>query len=193
MLFEKVKEIVDRLYNDPADRKIHRKLITNLKEVAMQMIKYQNEPLKKGLSFKLDESVDNLLKCISNTEKEMIERRVDKEIKNNIIYVNTLEVKPEKELKVLFQLAPFVTFKPKICDLSNGWDMPLQEEVSLEKMEYKKVDLGIKIILPKGYCALLMNKSSAREKYGVHVFLGLIDIGFHNYMQVVIQNVSDKK
>ena len=114
----------------------------------MQMIKYQNEPLKKGLSFKLDESVDNLLKCISNTEKEMIERRVDKEIKNNIIYVNTLEVKPEKELKVLFQLAPFVTFKPKICDLSNGWDMPLQEEVSLEKMEYKKVDLGIKIILP---------------------------------------------
>ena len=103
MLFEKVKEIVDRLYNDPTDRKIHRKLITNLKEVAMQMIKYQNEPLKKGLSFKLDESVDNLLNCISNTEKEMIERRVDKEIKNNIIYVNTLEVKQEKELKVLFQ------------------------------------------------------------------------------------------
>ena len=38
-----------------------------------------------------------------------------------------------------------------------------------------------------------MNKSSARVKYGVHVFLGPIDIGFHNYMQVIIQNVSDKK
>ena len=59
---------------------------------------------------------------------------MDKEIKNNIIYVNTLEIKPEKELKVLFQLAPFVTFKLKICELSNGWDMPLQEEISLEKM-----------------------------------------------------------
>ena len=193
MLFEKVKEIVDKLYTDPNDKRIHRKLITNLKEVAMQLIKYQNDPLQKGLSVKLDESVDDLLDCISNTEKILIEKKVDKEIKNNIIYVNTLDLKTEKELKVLFQLAPFVTFKPKICDLSNGWDMPLQEQITLDKMEHKKVDLGIKIILPKGYCALLINKSSARVKYGVHVFLGLIDIGFHNYMQVVIQNVSDKK
>ena len=60
-------------------------------------------------------------------------------------------------------------------------------------MEYKKIDLGVKIILPKGYCALLINKSSARVKFGIHVFLGLIDIGFHDYMQMVIQNVSDEK
>ena len=75
-----------------------------------------------------------------------------------------------------------MTFKPKICSLSNGWDLPLQNEISLEPMEYKKIDLGVKIILPKGYCALLINK---------HVFLGLIDIGFHDYMQTVIQNVTD--
>ena len=60
-------------------------------------------------------------------------------------------------------------------------------------MEYKKIDLGVKIILPKGYCALLINKSSARVKFGIHVFLGLIDIGFHDYMQTVIQNVTDEK
>ena len=86
-----------------------------------------------------------------------------------------------------------MTFKPKICSLSNGWDLPLQNEISLEPMEYKKIDLGVKIILPKGYCALLINKSSARVKFGIHVFLGLIDIGFHDYMQTVIQNVSDEK
>ena len=84
-----------------------------------------------------------------------------------------------------------MTFKPKICSLSNGWDLPLQNEISLEPMEYKKIDLGVKIILPKGYCALLINKSSARVKFGIHVFLGLIDIGFHDYMQTVIQNVTD--
>ena len=107
----------------------------------MQLIKYQNDPLQKGLSVKLDESVDDLLDCISKTEKTLVEKKVDKEIKNNIIYVNTLDLKTEKELKVLFQLAPFVTFKPKICDLSNGWDMPLQEQITLDKMEHKKVGL----------------------------------------------------
>ena len=63
----------------------------------------------------------------------------------------------------------------------------------LKPMEYKKVDLGVKIILPKHYCALLMNKSSARVKYGVHVFLGLIDVGYHNFLQTVIQNVSGRE
>jgi dUTPase len=67
----------------------------------------------------------------------------------------------------------YCKFKPQISNLSNGWDLPLQEEVTLDPIEYKKVDLGIKIILPKRYCALLMNKSSARVKYGVHVYLGL--------------------
>jgi dUTP pyrophosphatase len=103
--------------------------------------------------------------------------------------VNTYDLEDDNPT-VKFQMSPIVKFKPQISDLSNGWDLPLQEEVTLDPMEYKKVDLGIKVILPKGYCALLMNKSSARVKYGVHVYLGLIDIGFHNYMQTVLQNVT---
>ena len=99
----------------------------------------------------------------------------------------------EESPLVKFQLSPLVKLKPKICDLSNGWDLPLQESIGLKPMEYKKVDLGVKIILPKHYCALLMNKSSARVKYGVHVFLGLIDVGYHNFLQTVIQNVSGKE
>ena len=67
----------------------------------------------------------------------------------------------EESPLVKFQLSPLVKFKPKICDLSNGWDLPLQESVGLKPMEYKKVDLGVKIILPKHYCTLLINKSSA--------------------------------
>ena len=55
----------------------------------------------------------------------------------------------EESPLVKFQLSPLVKFKPKICDLSNGWDLPFQESVGLKPMEYKKVDLGNKIILPK--------------------------------------------
>ena len=36
-----------------------------------------------------------------------------------------------------------------------------------------------------------MNKSSAKIKYDVQIYLGLIDVGFHNYMQVVLQNTSN--
>ncbi len=35
------------------------------------------------------------------------------------------------------------------------------------------------------YCALLLNKSSARLKYEVNIQLGLLDIGYHNYVAAV--------
>ena len=40
---------------------------------------------------------------------------------------------------VKFQMSPMVKFKPQISDLSNGWNLPLQEEVTLDPKEYKKI------------------------------------------------------
>ena len=57
-------------------------------------------------------------------------------------------------------------------------------------VELKKVNLKIKFQFPKKYCALLLNKSSARIKYNISVQLGLIDVGYTNYVETVIQNMS---
>ena len=76
---------------------------------------------------------------------------------------------------------------------SNGLDIPLQEDEIFAPYELKKVDLKIRFQFPKHHCALLINKSSARLKYEVNVQLGLIDIGYHNYIATVIQNMTERE
>lgn len=194
LMFEKVKEIVDRFYKNSSDKMLYKKIMANLKEVAVQLIRNKNEPLDSVQAEKLDDSVEKLMNYLHTADKNRIQKNVDKKVKDDILKVNTVDLLDNDEQPVVkFQLSSKVIFQPKICNLSNGWDLPLQEECVLEPMEFKKVDLGVKIILPQSYCAFLMNKSSARVKYGVHVFLGLIDVGFHNFLQMVIQNVTDKK
>jgi hypothetical protein len=63
---------------------------------------------------------------------------------------------------VRYQLSRTAEYLPKICPESNGLDIPLQETLYFQPHELKKVNLYIRFILPKHYCALLMNKSSAR-------------------------------
>jgi dUTPase len=189
-LFENLQKVLDELYENSSDKTLKKRILSNLKEVAMQFIKSRNKPLSYEKASELDDSVQHLMRFIKATEQLSLERKTRHKIKEKLIPVNTSNLE-DGNPTVKFQMSPIVKFKPQISDLSNGWDLPLQEEVTLDPMEYKKVDLGIKVILPKGYCALLMNKSSARVKYGVHVYLGLIDIGFHNYMQTVLQNVTN--
>jgi dUTPase len=93
---------------------------------------------------------------------------------------------------VLFDIHPTAKFLPKICENSNGLDIPLQETLLLQPTELSKVNLKIRFQFPKHYCALLMNKSSARVKYNVQVQLGLIDVGFSDYLQIVVQNMSSE-
>jgi dUTP pyrophosphatase len=93
---------------------------------------------------------------------------------------------------VHYQLHPDSTILPNICKESNGLDLPLQDHVHFLPFELKKVNLGIKLQIPQNHCALLMNKSSARVKYFVNVQLGLIDVGYHDYVIAVIQNMTDK-
>jgi len=191
ILKRKVNEIVARLYDRDNDSSLAKRIIKNLEEVAIQWIRSRNQPMTRELSEKLTDSVDDLLEHFDVVDKLEIRREARKELVQNLCQIYTLETENRKP-KVLFQMKSDHVYKPKICELSNGWDLPLQEDVEIQPSECVKIDLGVKIILPKHYCALLMNKSSARVKYGIQVYLGLIDVGFHNYMQTVIQNVTDK-
>jgi len=56
----------------------------------------------------------------------------------------------------------------------------------------KTVDLKIRFQFPQNHCALLMNKSSARTKYNISVQLGLIYVGYHDYVKAVLQNMDNK-
>jgi dUTP pyrophosphatase len=81
-------------------------------------------------------------------------------------------------------------FLPKVCELSNGIDIPFLKAIQLKPLEVKKVGLGIKFSIPEGFCGLLMNKSSAYPKFKVIIILGLIDFGFKDELQVMVENSS---
>jgi len=94
-------------------------------------------------------------------------------------------------LKINYKLNEKADFSPKICDLSNGVDIPFQKTVHLGPKEIKRVKLGISFQIPKNYCGLLFNKSSALLKYHVKVALGLIDQGFTKEIETVLENALD--
>ena len=67
----------------------------------------------------------------------------------------------------------------KIEQIENGdWiDLRLAEDVTLEAGEFKLIPLGVAMMLPKGYEALVIPRSSTFKKYGIIQAnsIGLID------------------
>lgn len=67
----------------------------------------------------------------------------------------------------------------KIEQIANGdWiDLRIAEDVTLEAGEFKLIPLGIAMMLPKGYEALVIPRSSTFKKYGIIQAnsIGLID------------------
>ncbi len=55
---------------------------------------------------------------------------------------------------VRYQLAPDAEYLPKICPDSNNLQIPHQETIHFQPHELKKINLYIRFILPKNYCAL---------------------------------------
>jgi dUTPase len=68
---------------------------------------------------------------------------------------------------VKFNLLKGSEYLPKLCEFSNGIDLPFQQNVQLKPLETRKIGLGVKFSIPEGYCGLLMNKSSALPKYKI--------------------------
>ena len=187
-LFNEINNILQKIYDNDTDSYIKRKCLQNLKEVAISYMKTKNKKLTFEESQKLDAEVENLLDFLEQSDQKRAQNKTDEKLKNYFIQSKSIE-----NPTILFQLAPDAIFKPKIEPGSNGWDLPLQEDVILYPFECKKIDLKIKIILPKNHCAILINKSSARIKYNIHVTIGLIDNNFKGYIACVIQNLAEEK
>ena len=69
----------------------------------------------------------------------------------------------------------------------------MQADVTIEPLQTKKVNLGVRFIIPEKHCGLLMNKSSALTKFGIKVTLGLIDYGFNGEIETVLENTKSQK
>ena len=68
----------------------------------------------------------------------------------------------------------------------------MQADATTETIQTKKVNLGVKFIIPEKHCGLLMNKSSALTKFGIKVTLGLIDYGFNGEIETVLENTKSQ-
>jgi dUTPase len=142
----------------------------------------------------LKKSQEKLIENAQLISEEQLQNNVNETLLSN--YVVTLEkakkISKSTQPLVHYKLHSSATILPKICEASNGLDIPLQDIEHFQPHELKKVNLKIKFQIPKNHCALLLNKSSARTKYNVNIQLGLIDIGYHDYVIAVIQNMTNK-
>jgi dUTPase len=93
---------------------------------------------------------------------------------------------------IRYTLTPNAKYKPKICDHSNGLDLPFHNDVLLEPYQILKVNLGCRLQFPDHFCGLLLNKSSALTTYNIQVHCGLIDVGYTGEIQAVIENKSSQ-
>jgi len=90
-------------------------------------------------------------------------------------------------------MLPGYEFLPKLCQNSNGIDLPLQENIVIKPGETATVGLKVKLQIPENYCGLLMNRSSALPKHKIRVTLGLIDTAYQNEIKVVLENITKTK
>jgi len=88
-------------------------------------------------------------------------------------------------------MLPESQFLPKLCEKSNGVDLPLQKDLYINPGEILTVGLRVRFQIPDGHCGLLMNRSSALPKHNIRVTLGLIDKDYRDEIKVVLENVSD--
>ena len=106
----------------------------------------------------------------SNTEDEYYKGLIQKMnmiIKENQFEVRTIKIKYLKE------------GMEKILQFENGdWiDLRVAEDIHLEPNEFRLIPLGVAMVLPQNYEALLIPRSSTFKKYGIIQAnsIGLID------------------
>lgn len=59
--------------------------------------------------------------------------------------------------------------------------------------EVKNIDLGIKIIIPKGYFLMLYNKSSMKYNNRLTILGGVIDRGYTGRLVCRLRNIGDRE
>jgi len=195
---EEVNSIMDKIYDDIKNTPLYKQIQRNLVEASKRYLALVEDPHSHSKKARLNQSLTAVADFLSSNEIKQIEDKIQATQKDRFVQsLNTLDTSQPKIFAdkpvIYYSMHSSAKFRPKICDQSNGIDLPFQEEIILRPNELRKVNLGIKVKLPYGHCALLINRSSARVKHGIHVQLGLIDIGFTDYLQVVIQNLNTEE
>lgn len=70
-----------------------------------------------------------------------------------------------------------------------GWDLYASEAVSIPSGATVLVSTGIALALPKGYSALIWDRSSMGVK-GIHRHAGVIDCGYRGEIKVCLHNTT---
>ena len=110
-LFDKIKIIIDKLYTTPSEKQLGKKVLTNLKEVAIQFTNSRTDPLNASAADKLDESLEQLLAFIKREDRILFEKDASDTVIKDIFYLNNTVT--EESSLVKFQLSHLVKFKPK--------------------------------------------------------------------------------
>ena len=86
------------------------------------------------------------------------------------------------------------TAKPptKAHDSDAGWDLYSDEDVFIRVDEPKIVKTNIAIGIPKGYCAVIKDRSGFGSK-GIEVLCGVIDESYIGPVGIVFYNLSNEE
>ena len=72
-----------------------------------------------------------------------------------------------------------------------GIDIALSTDAVLEPGETKYIPSGVKLLIDRGYCAMVMTRSST-FKYGVTVVPTLIDAEYTGVISTIVTNTSTR-
>jgi len=73
-----------------------------------------------------------------------------------------------------------------------GMDLYASEDMEVARGEIKAVPTGVKMELPKGYVALIWDKSGIALKSGIKTMGGVLDSGYRGEIKVIVTNLSDE-
>ena len=71
-----------------------------------------------------------------------------------------------------------------------GYDLYSCEDISIGPMERKLIPVGIEIEIPTGCYGRIAHRSGLAVRAGIDVLAGVIDCGYRDEVQVVLQNLN---
>ena len=136
---KKIEEIMESLYEDLKNTPVYKQLQKNLIEASKKFLYVKQKPLTQESINSYNAATTKILKTLSDIDNLKINKAMHQEIKQNFIntcFVNN-NVQTSDHPTVYYKMSLQAKFKPKICENSNGLDLPIQESVTLQPYELK--------------------------------------------------------
>jgi hypothetical protein len=192
----KIQEILNSMYGDIKNSPIYKKVKSSLLEATHEWMKVRQKRIHCNNLETFDRSVTNV--CQQFMELVYDDEGIQQELKDAENLLEE-ELRDRKEIegaflsngiRVTYMLQNNNGFHPRINSLYN-LEIPLQERLIFEPNEIKKVDLGIKLGIPKGYMGIVM--SSMEAPFCIKGPMEVLYNTKKDFFQVAFQNVSDSK